>query len=81
MCVDSGYLVYATPHAMLSQSFFKLYRCFCHGLKICMWFGYNPQIICFSLLMVHIAKNNYTAGDINFYRLQVHKIEYTGQFG
>ena len=22
----------------------KLYRCFCHGLKMCMWFGYNPQI-------------------------------------
>ena len=24
--------------------FLKLYRCFCHGLKICMWFRYNPQI-------------------------------------
>ena len=23
---------------------FKLYRCFYHPLKICMWFGYNPQI-------------------------------------
>ena len=22
----------------------KLYRCFCHGPKICMWFEYNPQI-------------------------------------
>ena len=22
----------------------KLYRCFCHGLKICMWFWYSPQI-------------------------------------
>ena len=20
----------------------KLHRCFVHGLKICMWFGYNP---------------------------------------
>ena len=27
--------------------FLKLYRCFCHGLKICMWFGYNHQIIFF----------------------------------
>ena len=27
----------------------KLHRCFVHGLKICMWFGYNPQIIFFSL--------------------------------
>ena len=23
----------------------KLDWCFGHGLKICMWFGYNPQII------------------------------------
>ena len=22
----------------------KLYRCFCHGLKIRMWFGYYPEI-------------------------------------
>ena len=22
----------------------KLHRCFVHGLKTCMWFGYNPQI-------------------------------------
>ena len=25
----------------------KLYRCFEHALKICMWFGYNPQMIFF----------------------------------
>ena len=23
----------------------KLHRCFCHGLKLCMWFGYYPEII------------------------------------
>ena len=23
----------------------KLHRCFGHGLKTCMWFGYDPQII------------------------------------
>ena len=23
----------------------KLYLCYAHGLKICIWFGYNPQII------------------------------------
>ena len=23
----------------------KLHMCFGHGLKTCMWFGYNPQII------------------------------------
>ena len=25
--------------------FLKLHRCFGHGLKMCMWFGHNPQII------------------------------------
>ena len=25
--------------------FLKLYRCFCRGLMMCMWFGYTPQII------------------------------------
>ena len=33
-----------------SQSFMqiplKLYRCLGHGLKLCILFGYNPQIIC-----------------------------------
>ena len=23
----------------------KRHRCFGHGLKMCMWFGYNPQIL------------------------------------
>ena len=27
--------------------FLKLYRCFCHCLQMCMWSGYNPQIIIF----------------------------------
>ena len=27
--------------------FLKLYRCFWHGPKMCMWFGYNPQIKCY----------------------------------
>ena len=26
------------------QILFKLYRCLDHALKICMWFGYYPQI-------------------------------------
>ena len=28
----------------------KLHRCFVHGLKICIWFGYNPRIIFYSFL-------------------------------
>ena len=30
----------------------KLHRCFGHGLKTCMWFGYNPQI-----LFCHLFRN------------------------
>ena len=44
--IDSGYLVCATPPTVLCRFFFKLYRCFCHGLKICMWSGYSPQMFC-----------------------------------
>ena len=41
----------------------KLYRCFCHGLKLCMWSGYYPEIIfChffrnFNLSQICMAKN------------------------
>ena len=37
--MDSGYLVCATPPIAL-----KLYMCYGHGMKMCMWFGYNPLI-------------------------------------
>ena len=43
-CIDSGYLVSATPHTILYRSFLKLCTCFRHGLEIGMWFGYNPWI-------------------------------------
>ena len=37
--------MFATPPSALYWSFFsKLCRCFCQGLKMCMWFGYNSQI-------------------------------------
>ena len=38
----------------------KLYRCFCQGLKMCMTFGYNPQInFCHSLNLVIFGLNYY----------------------
>ena len=43
-CIDSGYLVNATPHTILYCFFFKLCTCSLHGLKKCVWFGYNPCI-------------------------------------
>ena len=39
----SGYLVGATPLSF-PWKVLKLCRCFLHGMKICMWFGYNPLI-------------------------------------
>ena len=33
----------------------KLHWCFCHGLKICMWFAYNPQTIFVTFLKVAIS--------------------------
>ena len=42
--MDRGYLVGAIPPSFI-QILLKLHWCLGHGLKICMWFGYNPQII------------------------------------
>ena len=52
----------------------KLHRCFGDGLKICMWFGYNPQIIfyhffCYFNLGIFLAF--LLAGDINSLNLLV----------
>ena len=38
--IDIRYLVSANP----PTNFLKLYMCFCQGLKMCVTFGYNPQI-------------------------------------
>ena len=40
--MDGGCLVY-TSHSFI-PILWKLHRCFGHGLKICMWFGCNPLI-------------------------------------
>ena len=38
----------------------KLYRCFCQGLKMCMTFGYNPQVI-FLLLFSQFELSHFWA--------------------
>ena len=40
-----GCLVSATPLTVLYRSFLKLCICFRHGMRMCMWFGYNCEII------------------------------------
>ena len=34
-----------SPSYNFCQIFLQIYRCFCQGLKMCMTFGCNPQII------------------------------------
>ena len=62
----------------------KLYRCFCHDLKICMWFGYYPEIIfChfFCNLNLVIFKCTIMAGDINSLNLLVAPYLAKARFG
>ena len=35
----------ATPLTVFIPILWKLHSCFGHDLKICMWFGYNTQVI------------------------------------
>ena len=43
-CIDSGYHVSATPNTTSCLSLFNFAHLFVHGLKICMWFGFNPAV-------------------------------------
>ena len=40
-----GCLVSTTPLTVLDRSFLKFCICFHHGMRMCMWFGYNCEII------------------------------------
>ena len=44
MCIDSGYHVSATPYTTSCLSLFNFAHLFVHGLKMCMWFGFNPAV-------------------------------------
>ena len=44
-CIDSGYLVSATPYTISCLSLCNFaHLFFFHGLKMCMWFGFNPAV-------------------------------------
>ena len=43
-CIDSGYLVSATPYTISCLSLCNFAHLFFHGLKMCMWFGFNPAV-------------------------------------
>ena len=43
-CIDSGYLVSATPYTISCLSLCNFAHLFFNGLKMCMWFGFNPAV-------------------------------------
>ena len=44
-CIDSGYLVSATPYTISCLSLCNFaHLFFFYGLKMCMWFGFNPAV-------------------------------------
>ena len=43
-CIDSGYLVNATPYTISCLSLCNFAHLFFHGLKMCMWFGFNRAV-------------------------------------
>ena len=42
--MDSGYHVSATTYTTLCLSLFNFAHLFVHGLKMCMWFGFNSAV-------------------------------------
>ena len=42
--IDSGYLVSATPYTISCLFLCNFAHLFFHGLKMCMWFGFNPAV-------------------------------------
>ena len=43
-CINSGYLVSTTPYIMSCLPLCNFAHLFFHGLKMCMWFGFNPGV-------------------------------------
>ena len=43
-CIDGGYLESATPYTISCLSLCNFAHLFFHGLKMWMWFGFNPAV-------------------------------------
>ena len=56
--IDSRYLVCATPPTVLCRSF-------CHGQKMCMWFGYNPQINFYDFFRILNFSSHFSGSNTN----------------
>ena len=62
-CIDSGYLVSATPHTILYPIFLKLCTCFLHGLKMCMWL----DVIIALIFVTFSSLGTLSFSDLRFY--------------
>ena len=78
-CIDSGYLVSATPYTTSCLSLCNFAHPFFHGLKMCMWFGFNPAVnFChFSILLTlsFFAGATSTSPKFNLYLELVRSIQ------
>ena len=73
-CIDSGYLVMTSMYRQwvpcecnssysFIPIFLKLCTCFLHGMKMCIWFGYNPCINFFTFSTLRTL----SFSDLRFY--------------
>ena len=70
-CIDSGYLVSATPYTTSCLSLCNFAHLFFHGLKMFIWFGFNPAVhfFHFSILLTL----SFFAGHFSQVRHQLHR--------
>ena len=62
-CTDSGYLVSATPYTISCLSICNFAHLFLHGLKMCMWFRFNPAVnFCHFSTLLTLSTLSFFAG-------------------
>ena len=74
-CIDSGYLVSTAPYTISCLSLCNFAHLFFHGLKMCMWFGFNPAVnfchFCDLLTLSFFAGATSTSPKFDLYFLHI----------
>ena len=76
--IDSGYLVSAIPHTISIHSScnfasFFFFFFFFHGLKMCMWFGFNPTVIfCYFSTLLTLSFFNFSQVRHQLHRISIY---------
>ena len=74
-CIDSGYLVSATPYTISCLSLCNFAHLFFHGLKMCMWFGFNIAVnFCHFSNLLSLS---FFAGATSTFVTEVRALKYT----